>query len=114
MGRWMHRSSITNYQGGCCCGVTLHRRPEGLQVFPNASRENVYRMRHSLSDSDGLGPAVRPRPHRDGAEEVSVPRQVTAPCPLSLGYDGCVELLLEHEAFRNVQGNSFSPLHCAV
>ncbi|CAL8361925.1 unnamed protein product [Arctogadus glacialis] len=30
------------------------------------------------------------------------------------GYDGCVELLLEHEAFRNIQGNSFSPLHCAV
>ncbi|KAJ3609681.1 hypothetical protein NHX12_024194 [Muraenolepis orangiensis] len=30
------------------------------------------------------------------------------------GYDGCVEVLLEHEAFRKIQGNSFSPLHCAV
>lgn len=31
-----------------------------------------------------------------------------------LGYDACVEVLLDHEAFRTVKGNSFSPLHCAV
>lgn len=30
------------------------------------------------------------------------------------GYDACVEVLLEQEAFRKIQGNSFSPLHCAV
>ena len=30
------------------------------------------------------------------------------------GYDACVEALLEQEAFRKAQGNSFSPLHCAV
>uniref|UniRef100_A0A087X510 Uncharacterized protein n=1 Tax=Poecilia formosa TaxID=48698 RepID=A0A087X510_POEFO len=30
------------------------------------------------------------------------------------GYDACVEVLLDHEAFRKIKGNSFSPLHCAV
>lgn len=31
-----------------------------------------------------------------------------------LGYDACVEVLLDHEVFRTVKGNTFSPLHCAV
>uniref|UniRef100_A0A8C7ZSM1 Serine/threonine-protein phosphatase 6 regulatory ankyrin repeat subunit A n=1 Tax=Oryzias sinensis TaxID=183150 RepID=A0A8C7ZSM1_9TELE len=30
------------------------------------------------------------------------------------GYDACVELLLEQEMVKNIKGNSFSPLHCAV
>lgn len=31
-----------------------------------------------------------------------------------LGYDACVEVLLDHDVFKNIKGNSFSPLHCAV
>ncbi|KPP75000.1 serine/threonine-protein phosphatase 6 regulatory ankyrin repeat subunit A-like [Scleropages formosus] len=30
------------------------------------------------------------------------------------GHDTCVEVLLEQEVFHKMQGNSFSPLHCAV
>lgn len=30
------------------------------------------------------------------------------------GHDACVELLLEQEVFQKMEGNSFSPLHCAV
>ncbi|NWU69425.1 ANR28 phosphatase, partial [Pterocles burchelli] len=30
------------------------------------------------------------------------------------GHDSCVELLLEQEVFQKMEGNSFSPLHCAV
>uniref|UniRef100_A0A8C5RNH3 Serine/threonine-protein phosphatase 6 regulatory ankyrin repeat subunit B n=1 Tax=Laticauda laticaudata TaxID=8630 RepID=A0A8C5RNH3_LATLA len=30
------------------------------------------------------------------------------------GNENCIEVLLEHKAFRNFNGNSFSPLHCAV
>ncbi|OXB54970.1 hypothetical protein ASZ78_012746 [Callipepla squamata] len=30
------------------------------------------------------------------------------------GHDSCVELLLEQEVFQKIEGNSFSPLHCAV
>ncbi|GAA6099008.1 serine/threonine-protein phosphatase 6 regulatory ankyrin repeat subunit A-like isoform X1 [Tachysurus ichikawai] len=30
------------------------------------------------------------------------------------GHDTCVEALLEQEAFHRMEGNSFSPLHCAV
>uniref|UniRef100_A0A3Q2QPZ1 Ankyrin repeat domain 28 n=1 Tax=Fundulus heteroclitus TaxID=8078 RepID=A0A3Q2QPZ1_FUNHE len=30
------------------------------------------------------------------------------------GHDTCVEVLLEQEVFHKVEGNSFSPLHCAV
>ncbi|CAB1443078.1 unnamed protein product [Pleuronectes platessa] len=30
------------------------------------------------------------------------------------GYDACVEVLLDQEAFRKIKSNSFSPLHCAV
>lgn len=36
------------------------------------------------------------------------------PLSSSTGYDACVEVLLDHEAFRTIKGNSFSPLHCAV
>ncbi|TNN02474.1 hypothetical protein fugu_009961 [Takifugu bimaculatus] len=30
------------------------------------------------------------------------------------GHDTCVEVLLEHEVFHKAEGNTFSPLHCAV
>lgn len=30
------------------------------------------------------------------------------------GHDTCVEVLLEQEVFHKAEGNSFSPLHCAV
>ncbi|CAG11131.1 unnamed protein product [Tetraodon nigroviridis] len=30
------------------------------------------------------------------------------------GYDSCVEVLLDQEVFKQVKGNAFSPLHCAV
>ncbi|MEE6465994.1 hypothetical protein FKM82_006784 [Ascaphus truei] len=30
------------------------------------------------------------------------------------GHDSCVELLLEQEVFQKMEGNTFSPLHCAV
>lgn len=33
---------------------------------------------------------------------------------LFAGHDTCVEVLLEHEAFHKAEGNTFSPLHCAV
>jgi hypothetical protein len=33
---------------------------------------------------------------------------------LPLGHDTCVEVLLEQEVFHKTEGNSFSPLHCAV
>lgn len=35
-------------------------------------------------------------------------------CFLSAGHDTCVEVLLEHEVFHKAEGNTFSPLHCAV
>lgn len=31
-----------------------------------------------------------------------------------IGHDTCVEVLLEQEIFHKAEGNSFSPLHCAV
>lgn len=31
-----------------------------------------------------------------------------------LGHETCVELLLEQEVFQKMEGNAFSPLHCAV
>lgn len=31
-----------------------------------------------------------------------------------LGHDYCVEFLLDQEVFQKMEGNSFSPLHCAV
>lgn len=31
-----------------------------------------------------------------------------------LGHETCVELLLEQEVFQKIEGNAFSPLHCAV
>lgn len=31
-----------------------------------------------------------------------------------LGYDACVEMLLDQEVFKKIKGNTFSPLHCAV
>lgn len=31
-----------------------------------------------------------------------------------VGHDTCVEVLLEQEVFHKAEGNSFSPLHCAV
>lgn len=30
------------------------------------------------------------------------------------GHDTCVEVLLEQEIFQKTEGNTFSPLHCAV
>lgn len=39
--------------------------------------------------------------------------KVTLPSFLP-GYDSCVEVLLDQEVFKQIKGNSFSPLHCAV
>lgn len=36
------------------------------------------------------------------------------PLSVVLGYDACVEVLLDQEVFKKIKGNSFSPLHCAV
>nr|AAO15006.1 hypothetical protein [Takifugu rubripes] len=35
-------------------------------------------------------------------------------CYNGTGYDSCVEVLLDQEVFKQIKGNSFSPLHCAV
>lgn len=39
---------------------------------------------------------------------------VTANAFVAAGHDTCVEVLLEQEVFHKAEGNSFSPLHCAV
>lgn len=45
--------------------------------------------------------------HLDGSWKVTLPSS-------SPGYDSCVEVLLDQEVFKQIKGNSFSPLHCAV
>lgn len=42
---------------------------------------------------------------------ISHPHQLPSSCP---GHEDCLELLLEHSPFSYLEGNPFTPLHCAV
>lgn len=49
-----------------------------------------------------------------GAVAVSLFRSITALPSSYPGHEDCLELLLEHSPFSYLEGNPFTPLHCAV
>lgn len=46
-------------------------------------------------------------------EDFAIPHPLLASFLLP-GHEDCLELLLEHSPFSYLEGNPFTPLHCAV